>query len=106
MLVLELAGEIGGYVNFGRSRWSLPQEGEIYELYMAPAYQGVGLGEHLFEGARFALDTRKLSGLLVWALTDNDGACAFYRRRGGRPVAKAFERMSGQLVPKLAFAWS
>ena len=31
-LVLELAGQMGGYVTFGRSRWPLPYEGEIYEL--------------------------------------------------------------------------
>ena len=104
-LVLELAGTIGGYVNFGRNRWPLPQQGEIYELYMAPAYQGVGLGEHLFEAARASLDNARFSGLLVWALAGNEAACTFYRRRGGRLVARTEERFGKVALPKLGFGW-
>ena len=105
-LVLELAGEVGGYVSFGKSRWPLPYEGEIYELYMAPTHQGVGLGEYLFEGARHAMDAGRLSGLLVWALADNTVACEFYRRRGGRPVARTKERMADRSLVKIGFAWT
>ena len=105
-LVLELAGQIGGYVSFGKSRWPLRYEGEIYELYMAPTHQGVGLGEYLFEGARHAMDDQRLSGLLVWALADNTMACEFYRRRGGRPVARTKERMADRSLVKLGFAWT
>lgn len=105
-LVLELAGQIGGYVTFGKSRWPLPYDGEIYELYMAPTHQGVGLGEYLFEGARHAMDAERRSGLLVWALADNTVACDFYRRRGGRPVARTKERMADRSLVKLGFAWS
>ena len=104
-LVLELAGQIGGYVTFGRSRWPLPYEGEMYELYMAPTHQGVGLGEHLFEGARHVLDNARLPGLLVWALAENTGACEFYRRRGGRPVARTKERMGDRALLKIGFGW-
>ena len=105
-LVLELAGQIGGYVSFGKNRWPLPYQGEIYELYMAPTHQGVGLGEYLFEGARHAMDASRMSGLLVWALAENTSACEFYRRRGGRPVAKTKERMGDRALLKLGFAWS
>lgn len=105
-LVLELAGELGGYVTFGKSRWPLPYEGEIYELYMAPTHQGVGLGEYLFEAARHAMDASRMSGLLVWALADNTAACEFYRRRGGRPVARTKERMADRALVKIGFAWS
>ena len=104
--MLELAGEIGGYVSYGKSRWPLSYQGEIYELYMAPTHQGVGLGEYLFEGARSALDVAGLSGLLVWALADNEAACDFYRRRGGRPVAKTKERMADRALPKIGFGWA
>ena len=72
---------------------------------MAPTHQGVGLGEHLFEGARHVLDAGRMSGLLVWALADNTGACDFYRRRGGRPVARTKERMGDRSLPKIGFGW-
>ena len=104
-LVLEFAGEIAGYATFGTSRQRGPFQGEIYELYLDPVYQGLGLGEHLFEGCRHALDMRKLSGLIIWALLDNTSACDFYWRRGGRPVANAFTKVGGAKLEKIAFAW-
>ena len=70
-LVLEIAGTVAGYATLGTSRQRGPFQGEIYELYLDPVYQGLGLGEHLFEGCRHALDMRKLNGLIIWALLDN-----------------------------------
>jgi len=105
VLVLELAGKLVGYATFGRARQRGSFQGEIYELYLEPVCQGVGFGEHLFEGCRHALDTRKLSGLIVWALLENTQACDFYWRRGGRPVSNAFTRIGGARLEKVAFAW-
>jgi ribosomal protein S18 acetylase RimI-like enzyme len=104
-LVLEMAGTVAGYATLGSSRQRSTYQGEIYELYLDPIYQGLGLGEHLFEGCRHALDMRKLSGLIVWALIDNTAACNFYWRRGGRPIASAFTRIGGARLEKVAFAW-
>ena len=106
LLVVEVAGTLAGYVTFGRSRGRGKYQGEIYELYLAPIYQGIGLGEHLFEAARHALDQRSLSGLVVWALADNEAAAHFYWRRGGRPVASAMDRVGGVKLQKIAYAWS
>ena len=104
-LVLELAGQIGGYVSFGKNRWPLPYQGEIYELYLLPDYQGLGFGEHLFEACRHQLDQRKLKGLIVWALFDNTPAIDFYWRRGGRPIGRTFDKIGGSKLEKIAFAW-
>ena len=42
-----------GYVTYGRCRSGrAPFQGEIFELYLHPIYQGLGLGEKLFDGAR------------------------------------------------------
>ncbi|HEU4380735.1 MAG TPA: GNAT family N-acetyltransferase, partial [Hyphomicrobiaceae bacterium] len=89
----------------GASRQRGPYQGEIFELYLDPVHQGLGLGEHLFEGCRHALDMRKLNGLIVWALLDNTQACDFYWRRGGRPVTSAFAKIGGERLEKVAFAW-
>ena len=104
-LVLELSGKIIGYATYGSARQRGPFQGEIYELYLDPLCQGLGLGEHLFEGCRHALDMRKLKGLVVWALLDNTPACDFYWRRGGRPVANAFTRIGRAKLEKIAFTW-
>jgi ribosomal protein S18 acetylase RimI-like enzyme len=104
-LVLETAGVVAGYATFGSARQRGAFQGEIYELYLDPVYQGLGLGEYLFEGCRHALDMRKLSGLIVWALIDNAPACDFYWRRGGRPVTSAFTKIGGARLEKVAFTW-
>jgi ribosomal protein S18 acetylase RimI-like enzyme len=104
-LVLELAGKVVGYATFGTARHRGPFQGEIYELYLDPVCQGLGFGEHLFEGCRHALDMRRIKGLIVWALLDNTPACDFYWRRGGRPVASTFTRIGGARLEKVAFAW-
>jgi GNAT superfamily N-acetyltransferase len=105
LLVAEAGGTQAGYVTFGHARTSLPYRGEIYELYLSPLHQGLGIGVQLFESARQKLDARDLDGLIVWALTENVGACDFYRRRGGAQIATAAERFGGRDVPKTLFGW-
>jgi len=106
MLVLEVAGQVAGYATFGPARGDTRNRGEIYELYLIPMYQGLGLGERLFEAARHALEMRKLGGLVVWALLGNEPAISFYWRHGGRPIAETQERLCGKRLPKIAFAWN
>jgi len=105
VLVLQVAGNVVGYATHGAARVRGQCEGEIYELYIAPSYQGVGFGERLFEACRYQLDTRQLPGLIVWALADNDVAMDFYWRRGGRPAGAGYERFGGRKLRKVAFAW-
>jgi ribosomal protein S18 acetylase RimI-like enzyme len=105
VLVLQLFGRTAGYATIGPSRTRSVQKGEIYELYLDPTHQGLGLGEHLFEACRDRLDRRLLSGLIVWALSDNTAATDFYWRRGGRPITRAFERIGSARLEKIAFAW-
>ena len=105
IIVAEAGGHTAGYATFGPSRVAGKHRGEIYELYVAPEYQGLGLGERLFESARQRLDDLRLPGLIVWALSDNDPACDFYWRRGGRPVANTAERFGASSLPKTGFGW-
>jgi ribosomal protein S18 acetylase RimI-like enzyme len=106
LFVLEVGGKIAGYATCGVARTRGGQQGEIYELYLAPVYQGLGFGEHLFEACRHALDMRRLNGLVIWALAENEAAIAFYWQRGGRPIAKRSDKIGGAKLAKLAFAWN
>lgn len=105
ILVLEVAGALVGYATLGTARTRSRYQGEIYELYLIPTYQGLGFGEYLFEACRSALDAQRLKGLIVWALIDNPVATAFYWRRGGRPFTSAFDRIGGKKLEKAAFVW-
>ncbi len=107
LLVLDFDGSASGYVTFGRSRSGRsPFQGEIFELYLHPIYQGLGLGEKLFDGVRARLAELRLRGLLVWALADNDAACGFYLRLGGKPIAEGAESFGDVSLRKVAFAWA
>jgi len=106
VLVLEVGGTICGYATVGPNRArNLPQKGEVYEIYLRPEYQGVGLGTRLFLAARRELARFGFDSVVVWALADNDGACRFYRNAGGRKIARANERFGDVALTKIAFAW-
>jgi ribosomal protein S18 acetylase RimI-like enzyme len=106
ILVLEVGGAVCGYATFGPNRArNLVQKGEIYEIYIKPEYQGIGLGTRLFLAARRELARFGFDTVVVWALADNDNACRFYRNAGGRKVARANERFGDVALTKIAFAW-
>lgn len=106
VLVIEIGGKIAGYATLGRNRSKeLRQQGEIYELYLRPEYQGIGLGSRLFAAARKKLADHGLKGLVVWALEDNDNALAFYAGAGGRDIAEGVEVFENKALKKVAFVW-
>lgn len=95
-----------GYATWGPARGTWPwPAGEIFELYVTPAYQGVGLGRRLFSMAKHALKKEGLDRLVVWALKDNEAACAFYGSLGGAVAAAAPERYGDVSLTRVAFVW-
>lgn len=106
ILVVEIGDTVAGYATLGRNRArDLPQQGEIYELYLRPEYQGVGIGSRLFAAARDKLARHGLKGLVVWALEDNAGAVSFYEGADGRDVAEGVEVFDQKALKKIAFVW-
>jgi len=104
--ILQFGENIAGYANYGRNRArSLYYDGEIYELYLRPEFQGLGFGRKLFASARRDLVQSGLRSLVIWALSDNDPAVGFYRTLGGRAVARSSERFGSRVLDKVAFAW-
>ena len=104
--ILGFGNTIAGYSNYGRNRArSLYYDGEIYELYLRPEFQGLGFGRRLFSAARRDLVQSGLKTLVIWALSDNDPAIEFYRALGGRAVARSSERFGTRVLDKIAFAW-
>jgi ribosomal protein S18 acetylase RimI-like enzyme len=104
--LLQFGDDVAGYANYGRNRArSLFYDGEIYEVYLKPEFQGLGFGRRLFSAARKDLAQSGLKSLVIWALSDNEAAVDFYRALGGRAVARSSERFGNKVLDKVAFAW-
>ena len=94
-----------GLASLGKARDSgLGFEGEVYTLYVDPAFLGRGVGRALLSGAFEALKDRKLRSCLIWAHARNN-ACFFYEAMGGRRVATRTTRLLGELTPEIGFGW-
>jgi len=106
LLVLDFADEIGGYASYGRNRVpSLPHRGELFELYLAPQFQGLGFGRKLFEAVRADLADNGYPSMLVWALAGNERALDFYQRLGGKRVRYAPEQFGQETRQRIAFGF-
>ncbi len=107
LLVLSLHGAIGGYVSYGRNRaLSMDYDGEIFELYLAPEYQGLGFGSRLFRAGRHDLAANGLGSVVVWCLSDNARAIDFYSRLGGVEVRRASEHFGAEKLGRVAFGFA
>ncbi len=106
IIVLDVAAVAVGYAMIGPSRDHGPEQGEIYEIYLDPVHQGLGLGELLFEAARNRLDGHGQRGLVVWVLAGNEMAREFYHRRGGKLARSVVDRSTGAPLGKVAYVWS
>jgi ribosomal protein S18 acetylase RimI-like enzyme len=106
VLVLDFEGKIAGYSTYGANRApSFPYSGEIFELYLTPEYQGLGLGCQLFKATRRALSESGFNGTIIWALSENDRAVSFYSQLGGALIGSSEERFGEETRERLAFGW-
>ena len=86
--LLGFGDRIAGYANYGRNRArSLFYDGEIYELYLCPEFQGLGFGRRLFTAARRDLAQSGLKSLVI------------------RAIARSSERFGPKSLDKVAFGW-
>jgi len=107
LVVLDFGGRIAGYASYGRNRVpAMPYSGEIFELYLAPEFQGLGMGRRLFEAARRDLNDHGYVSTLVWALADNQRALDFYTRLGGKIIRRAEERFGDETRGRVAFGFT
>ena len=104
--LLHIADNPAGYATFGTCRLkNLQTEGEIYELYLRPEYQGLGFGRSLFTAVREELEAQKLFGLAIQVLSDNLPACAFYQAMKGRFTAKSWYHSAGKRMGLSIYTW-
>ena len=101
LVVLDIGQGIAGYASYGRCRdRSLPAEGEIDELYLAPEYQGIGFGRRLFKAVRNDLRDRRDEADRRLGLAETSRARGFYEGLGGRSVARSRSASAARRWPR------
>lgn len=83
---------------------SMGFDGEVYTLYVDPAFYGRGAGRELLTAAFAGLRRRGCKSCVIWAHARNN-ARFFYEAMGGRLIAERTARMAGDTVPEAGFGW-
>ncbi len=111
LIVLQYQHRVVGYAHFGTSRRfrgvrAVKPWGEIYELYLLPEFQSVGLGRTLFYATRQHLTELGYDRLVVWALRDNQIANSFYQAMGGTVLGSSQEVFGSVQMSITGYSWA
>jgi ribosomal protein S18 acetylase RimI-like enzyme len=106
LLVAEREGEIVGFSSGGPERsGDEVYRGEIYALYVSPAYQRRGIGRRLVGASARRLLQAGTGNLLVWVLSANPSR-QFYERLGGQLVREREIEIGGVSLPEVGYGWA
>lgn len=94
---------IVGFGSAGRAR-GRSGLGEIYALYVAPDWQGQGIGRDLTTALFRAVLTMGLPSAIVWVLSANPSRF-FYEAMGGVVRASRSERFASEDLPLTGYVW-
>jgi ribosomal protein S18 acetylase RimI-like enzyme len=102
-LVVEVDGQVIGFVGFGavRDKDTDPaQVAEVYGLYVHPDHWRKGAGSALMEAALKRLRQDGYTEVVLWTMRDNTPAHGFYEKGGFRRdgAEKRSERQGEQFV--------
>jgi ribosomal protein S18 acetylase RimI-like enzyme len=96
---------IVGFGSCGTARLPVAElSGEVNTLYVAPDYQGRGVGRALLLALFRRLVASGHGSGVVWVLRSNPSRF-FYERMGGKAVAHRRIAVRGEPIPALAYGW-
>ncbi len=105
VIVAETKGQVVGFSSGGRNRTEgSGYQGEIYAIYLASQFQGMGMGRKLFNRSVELLQSEGQTSLMVWVLEGNP-ACGFYAAMGGLMVSEKWDQIGGKDLKELAYGW-
>ncbi|HSI21242.1 MAG TPA: GNAT family N-acetyltransferase [Verrucomicrobiae bacterium] len=83
--IAEDGEKVVGFTSVGTARNEAGNEegqGELYAIYVSPDYKGNGVGTLLIGKAKELLRADGYTKAILWVLTENKGARAFYEKNG------------------------
>lgn len=99
-------GYIVGIAVCGPSQESDPvYEGEIYVLYVLPAYQNQGIGKALVAACtRHLTHALGFKTMLIWVVAENPYR-RFYESLGGTFVREKHQEIGGKIITEAGYGW-
>ena len=98
-------GQIVAFASGGPIREALANyDGELYNLYVMKAFQGMGYGKLLVTRVTLELANRGCHSMVIWVLKDNP-ACRFYEKLGGQMTAEKVVEIGGKALEDVAYGW-
>ena len=93
-----------GLVSFGPCRDEAANgAAEIYSIYVLPVNWKSGIGSQLFAAAKDKLAYAGYKKLILWTLTENRRARAFYEKMGMREYSKRTTEIAGKALPETGY---
>ena len=106
MAAWERPGRIAGYATCGPCRLGrLPFAGQLFEIYLATDYQGLGLGRRLTVAAARHFLGQGVGSMCVEVLQGNSNRF-FYEALGARLAARGTHAYAGIDLPTFIYGWS
>ena len=79
--------------------------GEVYLLYVLPAYQEQGIGRKLVAACvHHLVQNLKVKSLLIWVIAENRYR-RFYESLGGKVVRQKTEEIGGRMILEIGYGW-
>ena len=99
-------GEIVGIAICGPEQHQDPvYKGEIYVLYVLPAYQNQGIGKRLVAACVGHLIQELSAGtMLIWVIAENPYR-RFYETLGGKLVREITREIGGKMIAEAGYGW-
>lgn len=105
LVASDTKSNIYGFASAGPAREkSLPYDGEVFTLYVAPGWTGQGIGESLLQAIFRLFSKGGTNGMIIWALADNPSRF-FYEAMGGQIVAERQHPMWGKSLREIGYGW-
>lgn len=99
----ERINKIVGIIYFGKPLEEIQYGGEIYDLYVLPAFQKQGIGRQLIKEAINKLGEINCKNIIIWALKDNINARKFYEKIGGKLTSEKSKEIGGEMLDEVSY---
>jgi ribosomal protein S18 acetylase RimI-like enzyme len=100
-MVVFVAQSAGAVVGFCSLAWR-ETEAELFTIYVLKSFQGLKLGQALWNAAIEAVKSKQVPSMVLWVLEGNP-SCGFYDHLGGRLEGRKVEMVNHTALTEVSY---